>query len=47
MRLTILPLFDEANVVGIDPEEDDQAKLKYMTVVMASSRTFGKSTYAT
>lgn len=43
MRLTMLPLFGEANDVAIVLEENDQVKLKHLTATMAASRTFGKS----
>lgn len=41
-----LPLFNEANAIGIFLERDDQIMLKYTIVAMVASKTSGKSTYA-
>lgn len=46
-RLTVLPLYEKANKMGIVNEGDDQTKLKYLTVSIAATKTFGKLTYAT
>lgn len=45
--LTMLPMFGEANAVGIILEEDDQVKLKFLTIFMTSSRMSGKLTQVT
>lgn len=45
-RLTMLSLFWEVNAMGIVLKEDDQTNLKYLTVAMAASETYGKSTCA-
>lgn len=42
----MLPLFGDANVVGIVLEEDDQLKLKYLTTTITPSWTCAKLTYA-
>lgn len=41
--LTILPMYGEANAVGVILEDDDGVKLKYLTSAMAVSRTSTKS----
>lgn len=46
-RLTMLPMFGEANDMGIVLEEEDEVKLRYLTSTMIATRTSDKSTYAT
>lgn len=41
----MLPLFGEANIVGIVLDEDDQVKVKYLIAARATSRMSGKLTY--
>lgn len=45
--LTHLPLFGEANDMGIVVDEDNKMKLKHLPAVMTSSISSTKSTYAT
>lgn len=47
MKQNMLPLFSEARPIKIVLEENNQVKLKYLTVTMAASRMCGKSTYPT
>lgn len=46
-RLTMLPLFREANAMGIILDGDEQSKLKYLTIAMIALKILGKSTYET
>lgn len=45
--LTMLSMFGEANAVEMVLKEDEHVKLKYLITIMTTSRTFGKSSYAT
>lgn len=43
----MMPMFGEANVVGVVLEEESGVKLRYPTSVRTASRASRKSTYAT
>lgn len=47
VRLTMLPMFGEANPVEVILEEEDRVKLNYLTSIMTAWRTTCKFSYAT
>lgn len=47
VRLTMLLMFGNVNVVGMVLKGEDKEKLGYLTSVMTASRLSGKSTYTT
>lgn len=47
VRLAMMPIFEEASIVGAVLEEESGVKLRYLTFLMTASRTSRKSTYVT